>query len=117
VADQAASLFGSCCFEEGDVKVTMGTGTFLNVNTGYKPQASVAGKVMFTYAKASSYLSPRYCYSVYIVAITVILWLLHDNDDSCQILYVSCYKQFSGSVQCCGSKNLIFDLNNSFSCQ
>ncbi|PNF42202.1 putative glycerol kinase 5 [Cryptotermes secundus] len=43
VADQAASLFGSCCFEEGDVKVTMGTGTFLNVNTGYKPQASVAG--------------------------------------------------------------------------
>ncbi|XP_069674370.1 glycerol kinase 5 isoform X2 [Periplaneta americana] len=43
VADQAASLFGSCCFEEGDVKVTLGTGTFLNVNTGCKPFASVEG--------------------------------------------------------------------------
>ncbi|KAJ9577720.1 hypothetical protein L9F63_005713 [Diploptera punctata] len=43
MADQAASMFGSCCFEEGDVKVTMGTGTFLSVNTGFKPQASVAG--------------------------------------------------------------------------
>jgi glycerol kinase len=50
-------LFGSCCFEEGDVKVTMGTGTFLNVNTGCKPQASLAGKVMFTYVKGkTSYL-------------------------------------------------------------
>jgi hypothetical protein len=98
VADQAASLFGSCCFEEGDVKVTMGTGTFLNVNTGYKPQASVAGKVMFTYVKASSYLSPRYCYSIYIVAITLILCLSRNNDENCQILLVSYYKQFSGSV-------------------
>ncbi|XP_021931416.1 putative glycerol kinase 5 isoform X3 [Zootermopsis nevadensis] len=43
VADQAGSLFGSCCFEKGDVKITMGTGTFLNVNTGCKPQASLAG--------------------------------------------------------------------------
>jgi glycerol kinase len=59
VADQAASLFGSCCFEEGDVKVTMGTGTFLNVNTGYKPQASVAGKVMFTFV---SRILPLYLY-------------------------------------------------------
>nr|CAD7408860.1 unnamed protein product [Timema poppensis] len=43
MADQAASLFGSCCFQEGDVKVTMGTGTFINLNTGKTPRASVAG--------------------------------------------------------------------------
>ena len=47
IADQAASLFGSCCFEEGEVKLTMGTGTFLNVNTGHKPQASLAGCKVF----------------------------------------------------------------------
>ncbi|XP_067003206.1 putative glycerol kinase 5 isoform X2 [Anabrus simplex] len=43
MADQAASTFGSCCFDEGDIKVTMGTGTFLNLNTGRHPHASVAG--------------------------------------------------------------------------
>lgn len=43
MADQSASLFGSCCFEAGDIKVTIGTGSFLNVNTGKKPHASVAG--------------------------------------------------------------------------
>ncbi|KAG8237636.1 hypothetical protein J437_LFUL013614 [Ladona fulva] len=43
VADQAASLFGSCCFAEGDLKVTMGTGAFLDMNTGLSPHASAAG--------------------------------------------------------------------------
>ncbi|XP_034935430.1 putative glycerol kinase 5 isoform X2 [Chelonus insularis] len=43
MADQAASLFGSGCFDVGDLKITMGTGTFLNVNTGSEPHASVAG--------------------------------------------------------------------------
>nr|CAD7439505.1 unnamed protein product [Timema bartmani] len=46
MADQAASLFGSCCFQEGDVKVTMGTGTFINLNTGKTPHASVAGRTV-----------------------------------------------------------------------
>ncbi|XP_011648355.1 putative glycerol kinase 5 isoform X1 [Pogonomyrmex barbatus] len=43
MADQAASLFGSGCFKPGDLKITMGTGTFMNVNTGQEPHASVAG--------------------------------------------------------------------------
>ncbi|XP_011296674.1 putative glycerol kinase 5 [Fopius arisanus] len=43
MADQAASLFGSGCFHPGDLKVTMGTGTFLDVNTGCQTHASVAG--------------------------------------------------------------------------
>lgn len=34
VADQQAAMFGQCCFEEGDIKLTMGTGSFLVINTG-----------------------------------------------------------------------------------
>lgn len=44
MADQQAAMFGECCFEAGDVKVTMGTGTFMNINTGSKPHTSLAGK-------------------------------------------------------------------------
>ncbi|CAB3234977.1 unnamed protein product [Arctia plantaginis] len=43
MADQTASMWGSCCFETGDVKLTMGTGTFFNINTGGEPHASVSG--------------------------------------------------------------------------
>ncbi len=43
VADQQSSMFGQCCFEVGDVKCSMGTGTFVDVNTGSKPHASMAG--------------------------------------------------------------------------
>ncbi|KAG5326103.1 GLPK kinase, partial [Acromyrmex heyeri] len=43
MADQAASLFGSGCFKPGDFKITMGTGTFMNINTGREPHASIAG--------------------------------------------------------------------------
>ncbi|KAL0869923.1 hypothetical protein ABMA27_006119 [Loxostege sticticalis] len=43
MADQTASMWGSCCFEVGDVKLTMGTGTFFDINTGSHPHASVSG--------------------------------------------------------------------------
>ncbi|MFB6284400.1 MAG: FGGY family carbohydrate kinase [Halobacteria archaeon] len=36
LGDQQASLFGHCCFEEGDTKNTYGTGSFLLTNTGYR---------------------------------------------------------------------------------
>ncbi|XP_067898677.1 putative glycerol kinase 5 isoform X2 [Heterodontus francisci] len=42
-ADQQAAMFGECCFEPGDVKLTMGTGTFMSVNTGTQPHASLTG--------------------------------------------------------------------------
>lgn len=44
MADQSASLFGSGCFQPGDMKITMGTGTFLDVNTGTEPHVSITGK-------------------------------------------------------------------------
>lgn len=43
MADQQAAMFGECCFNTGDVKITMGTGTFMDINTGCKPHTSVAG--------------------------------------------------------------------------
>jgi glycerol kinase len=41
VADQQAALFGEGCFEKGDVKCTNGTGTFVDMNTGGEPMASI----------------------------------------------------------------------------
>ena len=34
--DQQSALFGQCCFSEGDIKNTYGTGAFLLMNTGAK---------------------------------------------------------------------------------
>ena len=41
--DQQAALFGQCCFAPGDVKNTYGTGCFLLLNTGEKPEVSDEG--------------------------------------------------------------------------
>lgn len=41
VADQQAALFGEACFEVGSVKCTNGTGTFIDMNTGDEPVASI----------------------------------------------------------------------------
>ncbi|KAK2155686.1 hypothetical protein LSH36_233g02016 [Paralvinella palmiformis] len=43
IADQQSATFGQCCFNVGDVKCTMGTGTFIDCNTGHKSHASIAG--------------------------------------------------------------------------
>ena len=43
MADQGASAFGTGCFQKGDIKVTLGTGTFLNMNTKAKPHCSFKG--------------------------------------------------------------------------
>lgn len=41
--DQQAALFGQCCFEEGEMKNTYGTGCFLLMNTGDKAVRSRSG--------------------------------------------------------------------------
>uniref|UniRef100_A0ABM5G393 Glycerol kinase 5 isoform X2 n=1 Tax=Pogona vitticeps TaxID=103695 RepID=A0ABM5G393_9SAUR len=43
VADQQAAMFGQCCFDAGDLKVTMGTGSFWDINTGPKVHVSRKG--------------------------------------------------------------------------
>ena len=51
--DQQAALFGQCCFEEGDVKNTYGTGCFLLMNTGHRAIQSRNG-LLTTIAASSS---------------------------------------------------------------
>lgn len=41
--DQQSALFGQACFEPGMAKNTYGTGCFLLMNTGDRPQASASG--------------------------------------------------------------------------
>ncbi|MBO5790748.1 MAG: glycerol kinase GlpK [Clostridia bacterium] len=41
--DQMAALFGQCCFKEGMIKNTYGTGGFLLMNTGEKPYVAQNG--------------------------------------------------------------------------
>lgn len=41
--DQQAALFGQCCFSEGDIKNTYGTGAFLLMNTGATPYTTDTG--------------------------------------------------------------------------
>ncbi|KAJ8963301.1 hypothetical protein NQ318_018770 [Aromia moschata] len=43
MADQSSAMFGSCCFSENDIKVTMGTGAFLDVNTSNSIHPSLNG--------------------------------------------------------------------------
>ena len=43
--DQQAALFGQCCFEPGELKNTYGTGAFLLMNIGEKPQITNSGLV------------------------------------------------------------------------
>ena len=43
--DQQAALFGQCCFDEGEIKNTYGTGAFLLMNTGEKPYMTDNGLI------------------------------------------------------------------------
>ena len=50
--DQQAALFGQCCFEQGEVKNTYGTGCFLLMNTG--TEAITSGSGLLTTIAAST---------------------------------------------------------------
>lgn len=49
IGDQQGALFGQCCFNEGDIKNTYGTGCFLLMNTG-KVLKKSANKLLSTIA-------------------------------------------------------------------
>lgn len=55
-------MFGECCFDAGDVKITMGTGTFMDINTGNKPHTSLSGTHTRT---RSTRFQPPQCNLVY----------------------------------------------------
>ncbi len=72
--DQQAALFGQCCFDQGDVKNTYGTGCFLLMNTGEDAIESKNG--LITTIAASTCDKPVYALegSVF-VAGAAIQWL------------------------------------------
>ena len=45
LADQGASAFGLDCINKGDMKMTLGTGTFFHINTGDSPHCTFDGLV------------------------------------------------------------------------
>lgn len=72
--DQQAALFGQCCYGEGDVKNTYGTGCFLLMNTGKKAFESENG--LITTIAADTDEEPSYALegSVFIAG-AAIQWL------------------------------------------
>lgn len=72
--DQQAALFGQCCFEEGDVKNTYGTGCFLLMNTGSRAVTSEHGLLTTIAASEKEELNYALEGSVF-VAGAAIQWL------------------------------------------
>lgn len=72
--DQQAALFGQCCFEQGDVKNTYGTGCFLLMNTGHRAVFSSHGLVTTIAASCSDNVEYALEGSVF-VAGACIQWL------------------------------------------
>lgn len=72
--DQQAALFGQCCFEQGQVKNTYGTGCFLLMNTGREAIDSKAGLLTTIAAGTSNQVEYALEGSVF-VAGAAIQWL------------------------------------------
>ncbi len=72
--DQQAALFGQCCFEQGDVKNTYGTGCFLLMHTGTQAIASGSGLLTTIVAGTSGQVEYALEGSVF-VAGAAIQWL------------------------------------------
>lgn len=84
--DQQAALFGQCCFNEGDVKNTYGTGCFLLMNTGKRAFESENGLITTIAADEGDELRYALEGSVF-VAGAAIQWLrdeMHMIDNSAQ---------------------------------
>jgi len=61
IADQQSAMFGECCFEQGDMKLTLGTGSFLSVNAGSQAFPSISGSAYPAIGwKLSSNSKPTY---------------------------------------------------------
>lgn len=72
--DQQASLFGQCCFDKGDLKVTYGTGCFLLMNT--KEEAKESNNGLITTLNCQTKMTPSYALegSVFVGG-AVVQWL------------------------------------------
>ena len=58
MADQSASVYGLGCLRPGEMKMTLGSGSFLDVNTGSDIHASMRGIVSFVSLDAFKWVLP-----------------------------------------------------------
>ena len=59
LADQGASAFGLDCVNKGDMKATLGTGAFFDINTGESPHCTfdgLVGSYLRLYSNTNSYI-------------------------------------------------------------
>jgi glycerol kinase len=76
--DQQAALFGQACFTPGMAKNTYGTGCFLLMNTGDRPQASASGLLATAAWSLAGADGPQHRYALegsVFVAGAVVQWL------------------------------------------
>ncbi len=74
LGDQQAALFGQCCFNEGDLKVTYGTGGFLLINIGN--EFKLNDNFLTTIAWSLSGLKTTYAYEgATFISGAIIQWL------------------------------------------
>ncbi len=78
LGDQQAALVGQCCFQEGDVKNTYGTGCFLLMNTGTTPVFSQNGLIT-TVGYQFSDQKPHYCLEGSVAIAGALVQWLRDN--------------------------------------
>lgn len=92
--DQQAALFGQCCFEEGEVKNTYGTGCFLLMNIGNSAIASQNGLLTTIAAGVEGKVEYALEGSVF-VAGAAIQWL---RDEQRMIKNASLTEEYAKSV-------------------
>lgn len=74
VGDQMAALFGHCCFEAGDVKISQGSGAFVDMNVG--PKGKLSRRGLFPLIAWTISGKPTYMLEGYVAtAGTLIDWL------------------------------------------
>ena len=93
--DQQAALFGQCCFEEGEVKNTYGTGCFLLMNTGKTAIKSQNGLLTTIAASTSEHVEYALEGSVF-VAGAAIQWL---RDEQRMIKNASATEHYANEVE------------------
>lgn len=93
--DQQAALFGQCCFEQGEVKNTYGTGCFLLMNTGNEAIASKSGLLTTIAASTSDQVEYALEGSVF-VAGAAVQWL---RDSMRMIRSAPQSQEYAGQVE------------------
>ncbi len=104
VGDQQSALFGHCCINPGDTKISQGSGSFVDCNMGNKPKLSKRGLLPLIAWKLEEEEKPVYMLEGYVVtAGTLINWLGQGIglSDTPQIL-----NEFAG--QCDDTEGVIF---------